>query len=334
MQQPDVIDPEFHRIEDEGARREAWVRAIGSVFMPILDRSVPVPRDVGFRCWRVGPILLSAIKAGPQAVERTRTQIATQAVDHVILRLYTSGRSGIDEPSGDREIPEGALALYDLSQRSRSVSQGMTGINLALPRRMLDTRVGDVGALHRGLFLQEGRPLVRLLSDHMRNTRHCLDASDADQRELLAKATVALCNAALTPATDSAHNRPAILAIEVKQFIEASLGRPDLGVEMIRARFGLSRSPLFALFEAEGGVATYVRNRRLARAMRLLSGAEGGGPQRVSAVAYACGYENLKSFSKAFHARYGVVPREVDDTFRPDARWETESVLLSWIKEL
>jgi AraC-like DNA-binding protein len=66
----------------------------------------------------------------------------------------------------------------------------------------------------------------------------------------------------------------------------------------------------------------------------MLSGVEGGKPQRVSAVAYACGYENLKSFSKAFHARYGVVPREVDETFRSDARWETGSTLLSWIREL
>jgi len=88
------------------------------------------------------------------------------------------------------------------------------------------------------------------------------------------------------------------------------------------------------MFELEGGVMTYVRNRRLARAMRILSGVEGGGPRRISSVAYTCGYENLKSFSKAFYARYGVNPRDVDTSFRSDTRWESGKELLAWIREL
>ncbi len=39
----------------------------------------------------------------------------------------------------------------------------------------------------------------------------------------------------------------------------------DLGVETICARFGrLSRTPVYTLFEADGGVMAYIRNRRLA----------------------------------------------------------------------
>lgn len=332
--QPEVIDPNIHLLEDERQRREAWIQAISPVFMPTLDRDTPVPREAGFRCWNLGRILLSAIQASPQTIERTPSQIATQGVDHVILRLYTSGRSSLDTAAGDAAIAPGSFVLFDLSQRARSISAGMTGINLCIPRRLFDRRVGEVSDLHRGLFEQQGQPLLRLLSDHMRNTRHCLDTSDPAQKALLASATVALCNAAFAPASDSAHNRPAVAAIEIRQFIEANLGRVDLGLEMLCARFGLSRTPIYALFEADGGVMTYIRNRRLALAMRLLSGVEEGGPQRISGVAYACGYENLKSFSKAFHARYGVNPRDVDAAFRIEARRETGATLLSWIKEL
>ncbi|CAO4173278.1 AraC-type DNA-binding protein [Methylorubrum populi] len=331
---PEVIDPQIHRIDDEKVRREAWIQAISPVFMPTLDRDAPVPREAAFRCWNLGAILLSAIQASPQTIERTQSQIATQGVDHVILRLYNSGRSSLDTAAGDAKIAPGSFVLFDLSQRARSVSAGMTGINLCLPRRVFDPRVGEVSDLHRGLFEQRGQPLLRLLSDHMRNTRHCLDTSDTAQKALLASATVALCNAALTPASDSAHNRPAVTAIEIRQFIEANLSQSDLGVEALCARFGLSRTPIYALFEAEGGVMTYIRNRRLAQAMRILSGVEEGGSQRISGVAYACGYENLKSFSKAFHARYGVNPRDVDTAFRGEARRETGATLLSWIREL
>ncbi|KQO68756.1 hypothetical protein ASF22_19565 [Methylobacterium sp. Leaf87] len=332
--QQEIIDPRFHLIEDEKARREAWIRTISPVFVPTLDRSIPLPRDIGFRCWKVDNTLLSAIEASPQAIERTRSQIATQAVDHVILRLYETGRSSVDTPSGDAEIAPGTFVLFDLAQRVRSVSKGMTGINLAIPRRLFDRRVGDVGDLHRGLFGQDGAPLVRLLADHVRNKRRCLDTSDPAQRILLAAATVSLCNAALTPARDSAHNRPAIAAIEIRQWIEANLARSDLGVETLGLRFGLSRTPIYALFEGEGGVMTYIRNRRLAKAMRILSGAEGGEPLRISSVAYAVGYASPKMFSKAFHARYGVNPRDVDATYRDGARWETGTMLLSWITGL
>lgn len=68
----------------------------------------------------------------------------------------------------------------------------------------------------------------------------------------------------------------------------------------------MSRTRLFVAFEAEGGVMTYVRNRRLAKAMRELSGVDGRPQRRISEIAYACGYDNLKSFSHSFRARYGL----------------------------
>ncbi len=57
--------------------------------------------------------------------------------------------------------------------------------------------------------------------------------------------------------------------------------------------------------------------------MRMLTGAEAGRPQRVSGVAYACGYGNLKSFSKAFRARYGINPRDVGMGLRGVAQRES-----------
>lgn len=299
-----------------------------------MDKTVPVPRDVSFRCYNLGTILLSAITASPQTIERTQLQIATQGVDHVILRLYNSGASSIDTDHGPADIAPGSFVLFDLSQRARSVSKGMSGINLCIPRRLFDGRVGEVSALHRGRFGTDGKPLFKLLADHVRNVRACLDTSDAAQQALLASATVDLCNAGFTPEGDSAYNRPAVAGIEIRQFIEANLARPELGIETLCARFGLSRTPIYRLFEAEGGVMTYVRNRRLARAMRILAGIEDGVPRRVSTVAYAVGYQSPKMFSKAFLARYGVVPREVDASFGDQANKESGAQLLSWIKEL
>ena len=333
--QPEVIDPNIPLLGDEKLRREAWVETVAPIWVSTPDRDKPLPDKVHFRAWKVGGIHLYGLHASAQTVERTGPQIASHAVDHVYFQHHLNGRAMIDASSGETPIDGGDILLVDMAQPAFGRAfTGVDAISLCIPRRAFDARVGEVGDLHRSVLSRRDRPLVRLFSDHIRNVRHCLDGTDEEQRTLLSVATVALCNAALTPVSDSGYNRPAVAAIEIRQFIEANLDRTDLGVELLCARFGLSRTPIYALFEPEGGVMTYIRNRRLARAMRILSGVEGGDARRISSVAYACGYENLKSFSKAFHARYGVTPRDVDASFRVGSRWETGTALLSWIKEL
>jgi AraC-like DNA-binding protein len=333
--EPDVIDPGIAHLDDERLRREAWIDTVAPIWTATPDLSAPHPWQASFRAWKVGGVHLYKTHSSPQTVERTRSQVATLAVDHVYLQQHVTGHSSVEVASDEQAITSGTIVLVDLAQPvfGRSTTS-VDGIGLCVPRRLFDARVGEIGRLHRSTFERTASPLSRLLSDHMRNMQDCLDASDAGRKALLSTATVSLLNAMLTPVTDSAYNGQAVAAVEIRQFIEANLGRADLGVGMLCARFGLSRTPVYALFESDGGVMTYVRNRRLARAMRMLSGVEGSAPTRISSVAYACGYENLKSFSKAFHARYGVNPRDVDAGHRDGARQERGEALLSWMKEL
>jgi AraC-like DNA-binding protein len=120
----------------------------------------------------------------------------------------------------------------------------------------------------------------------------------------------------------------------MRRFIEDDLRSFDLGIEKLCARFAISRTRLYALFEADGGVASYIRDRRLARAMRILAGLEAGDRTRVSSVGYACGFETEKMFSRAFKRKYGVNPSEVDAGYRPQARLEYGAALMSWINAL
>lgn len=333
--EPDVIDPGIAHLDDERMRREAWIETVSPIWTATPDRSSPHPWQASFRAWKVGGVHLYKTHSSPQTVERTRSQVATLAVDHVYLQQHVTGHSSVEVASDEQAITSGTIVLVDLAQPvfGRSTTS-VDGIGLCIPRRLFDARAGEIGRLHRSTFTRTGSPLNRLLSDHMRNMQDCLDTSDAAQKAMLSAATVSLLNAMLTPVTDSAYNHQVVAAIEIRQFIEAHLGRADLGVEMLCARFGLSRTPVYALFEADGGVMTYIRNRRLAKAMRMLSGVEGSAPIRVSGVAYTCGYENLKSFSKAFQTRYGVNPRDVGADYRRSARHESGAALLSWMREL
>jgi len=79
-----------------------------------------------------------------------------------------------------------------------------------------------------------------------------------------------------------------------------------LSVKEIARALGISVSHLRARFRASCGVSIgrHLRRLRLERACGLLRLSQ----RRVSEVAEACGFSSIYSFSRAFHAAYGVSP--------------------------
>lgn len=330
----DCIDPRFDEIDDERDRVEAWTQAVSTVARPTLHPDVPVPRFARFHSWRIGGLILNEVVAPAQVFERTPYQIASQGVDHLVLSLHTSGRSSLLDMEGERPVPLGSIRISDMSQQYQLRSFGMRGLNVFIPRRYVDRRLGDVSGFHQLVIGSREKPLVKLLADQVRNTHACIEQIDELQEKHLADGIISAVNAVLGSLDRVSRETPKILSIEIRRFIEANLARNDLDVEVLRTEFGVSRTPIYEIFEEEGGVMTYVRNRRLAWAMRMLSGLEGGPRKRVSEVAYSCGYDTLKAFSKAFKSKYGIVPRDVGATHGHRVRGETGTTLQTWIQAL
>jgi AraC-like DNA-binding protein len=71
---------------------------------------------------------------------------------------------------------------------------------------------------------------------------------------------------------------------------------------------------LFRIFEREGGVANYVRDRRLLRVHALLAAPD----QRryLSRIAEDHGFTSATHFSRAFRAKFGYAPRKVQGPVR------------------
>ncbi|MDH6343096.1 signal transduction histidine kinase/ligand-binding sensor domain-containing protein/CheY-like chemotaxis protein/AraC-like DNA-binding protein [Parabacteroides sp. PM6-13] len=90
--------------------------------------------------------------------------------------------------------------------------------------------------------------------------------------------------------------------------INDELGNPDLNVELLASRVGLSRSQLHRRMKELTGISTidFIRNIRLKQAAILLK------EKRidVSQVAYAVGISNQAYFSTMFKRFYGVSPTE------------------------
>lgn len=91
----------------------------------------------------------------------------------------------------------------------------------------------------------------------------------------------------------------------ILDYIDAHLGECELDERMIRDAFGLSRPTLYRLFQALGGVARYIRERRLWLAHRHL--------QRhpdcsLTWLLYEVGFASERQFQRAFQARFGMSP--------------------------
>jgi AraC-like DNA-binding protein len=97
----------------------------------------------------------------------------------------------------------------------------------------------------------------------------------------------------------------------IKLDIANSLGRPDLSVATLADRHACTPRSLQRLFEAEGTTFTdYVLAERLAWAHLLLSD-PGRDGDKISAIAYECGFGDISYFNRMFRRRFGVVPSEI-----------------------
>jgi AraC-like DNA-binding protein len=87
------------------------------------------------------------------------------------------------------------------------------------------------------------------------------------------------------------------------------------GVDKLARTFGLSRASLYRLFEPVGGVASYIRTRRLARARQELT-APGLEDRRIGPIAYRAGFHSIPAFNSAFRPAYGQTPRSTRSTIK------------------
>lgn len=90
-----------------------------------------------------------------------------------------------------------------------------------------------------------------------------------------------------------------------KQIIEANLFE-QIGVEDLAQKANLSVSSFKREFKKlyDDSPANYIRTKRLERAAELLSVSN----ERITDIAFDCGFNDLANFTKSFHDRYNVSP--------------------------
>jgi AraC-like DNA-binding protein len=97
------------------------------------------------------------------------------------------------------------------------------------------------------------------------------------------------------------------MRMRVVRHIERHIESQELSPMSICRHVGVSRSQLYRLFVDDGGVANYIRLRRLVEARaELISPSR----QRISNVAYKYGFTSHAHFSRVFKQHFGHTPWE------------------------
>jgi AraC-like DNA-binding protein len=111
----------------------------------------------------------------------------------------------------------------------------------------------------------------------------------------------------------SGNGRAAVRAAvygQVRRHVEANLHDPDLSPETVLATLHLSRASVYRLFEHEGGLAAYIRSRRLRMAADELVRFP---HMEVKDIAFGLGFNDASSFTRAFRRAFDIAPRELHE---------------------
>lgn len=295
---------------------ERWREILSSVFDVTLPQQETGEFSGSMKTYHLGSLLVSDTAGSAVDFHRSSSTIARTSVEHFLVQIYLEGGFAGTADGKEMALRAGDVCVLDLGRPLATRASDFRNITLVVPRESLAPLVKSPDALH-GMVLDGSRAMGSLLGNHLRTLYRELPAMGASEAQAAAGGTAGLIAACLGPAFDARERTlgemQAAVMHRIRRFIDEHLESPALDADRICRTFGLSRSSLYRLFEPHGGLAAYVRQRRLSRAFgELVTQREGR--VRVIDVALRWGFGSEASFSRAFRAAYGLSPSEAGET--------------------
>lgn len=330
---PGILCDRFVAPTDPALLAQSWCRHLAPVFEAELASDADLAAPIALTTYHFGEALIGSVTAPAQRLERSARTIARQGVDHILIQFYTAGQGRVGAARRETEVKASQLVVFDLAQPIVSEAGPVSATNVMLPRKLLGDQITTIENLHGQALDYRSAPVRNLSYTYLSGLVASATSAESHQLRYLSSAAADLCAACFQPDANQAPALDRLNKVAICQFIEQELASESLGIDALIIRFGLSRATLYRLFEEEDGVASHIRERRLLRAMKLL-GAEGGRP-RISSVAYATGFSDEKTFSRAFRRRFGFLPSEALAEW-PVAPYGQDNapVLLGWMRSL
>ena len=287
-------------------RREVWSTVAAANFD--LD-GLPDRIVANAEAYLLGPVVLTRSTHPEQVFTRLAQRTRKDGVDDLLCSIELSGGFVGEAGATSLKVGVGQVTLWDLGRPSCKAAGAGETLCMKIDRDAWQAASKLDVPIH-GLTLSF---MGNLFRDYFLSLTQTLTTNPEVATAAMGTATVQLLAACVAgevgrPVAENA--RPVVSDLMMRRaerYIAANLADPTLSPERIANTLGISRSRLYNMFEASGGVAAYARTLRLELATALL--AQAG--RRGADVAYAVGFNGVSQFNRAYKAQYGHAPGEL-----------------------
>ncbi|HEY1997143.1 helix-turn-helix domain-containing protein [Paraburkholderia sp.] len=293
----------------------AWRTRVGHVVdVPPSSTQLAEGFGANIDLFAVGTAVFTDVRTDAMVLERSVARVSTDARRDYVFHLFVEGETGhITGMHRKRSAPgsiRGLVAL-DLNQPFRVERPACRVLSLFVPRTTVDAILPDGESIH-GRIMPFDSPLARLALDHLLATRENLATrAPHDAAAALDTGAQLLLAAFHQQASLTGSARAAVQAAvmaKVRRFVDANLHQAELTPASVVDALQLKRATIYRWFQHEGGLGTYIRNRRLLEAADELAHF----PQRqITEIAYGLGFKSGSDFTRAFRRAFDISPLDM-----------------------
>jgi len=304
-------------VSGESAHRQllAWRERVGHVIdvLPSFEQ-VEAPFHGAIDRYDLGTGRFTDCLSDGLVLDRSVARISTDTQRDYVFQVFTAG--GIDSVGrgglsrSERHSPTSIFAI-DLNQPVRMQRSACRVLTFFVPRPVVDAAFPHAEAIHGRVF-ENASPLMQLFIEQVLAFSRNLPGLSAHEANNSFDVSAQLLLAALGKQTKLSGNaRAAVRAAmfdKARRYIQANLHQASLSPESLLEALQLPRLPLYRLFEHEGGLGAYIRNRRLREAADELVKSPN---LAVMDIAYGLGFKSASDFTRAFRRTYEMAPKDL-----------------------
>lgn len=266
--------------------------------------------SVEIKGYDLGDIFITPVQLDAEATNRSTDIIRRYSLDHWILGFRQEGSSQIR--SGDRILQSeaGTIAVRSLAVPFQANATRSKMLNVYLKRESFPDIANRLDQANNTII--DG-PFGSLLREYLSAVETYLPILPISDVPVLTQSLKAIIRAGMRSTADSTFEARLPIAVSrfemARKYIDAHLASPDLGPTALCLHLGISRRQLYYLFERRGGVANFIRRRRLEACHDAIANV--ANVQPINAIAYSYGFTNAALFGRQFRTEFGYAPGDV-----------------------